>query len=374
MTANPPWPMNNPLRHRPEKVVGDFCVRTDGTVEAAMVTIDRDGEGVALVVDAEGVLLEILTDGDIRRGLLHGVEMSAPVSSLLRAKAVRKLSRPVTAPIDTTDDELLVLMNRNNVRHIPLLDERGRVIDLGLLRAMVEDQTLPVTGVVMAGGAGQRMRPLTLETPKPMLAVGDKPLMERLVEQMQQAGVGRICVTTHYKPEKITQHFGDGARFGVAIDYVTEDQPLGTAGALRLLKTPTAPLLVINGDILTGVDFRAMLNYHRESASDLTIGVRKHESVVPFGVVQCEGSRVTNIVEKPRSEVLINAGIYLIEPSLLPMIPADRRYDMTDLIRDSLDANRRVEAFPIREFWLDVGRPEDYRQAQADLKAGRLSR
>jgi dTDP-glucose pyrophosphorylase/CBS domain-containing protein len=366
--------LKSPLRHKPQKTVGDFCVTPQVSVEKAMLIIDRDGEGVALVIDSDARLLGTLTDGDIRRGLLNGVDMSAPVAKLLEAKAKTKFSIPVTVPVDTPDDVLLRLMSENGIRHIPILNEHGQVVDLGLLRTLVLDQALPLTGVVMAGGRGERMRPLTADTPKPMLTVGDKPLLERIVQQMQQSGIGRVCVTTHYKPEKITSHFGDGADFGVSIDYVTEDQPLGTAGALRLLDAPSSTLLVVNGDILTRVDFRAMLDYHRESASDLTIGVRKHEATVPFGVVQCDGSRVTGIVEKPRSEVLINAGIYLVEPSLLPMIPEGRRYDMTDLIRAALDVGRRIEAFPIREFWLDVGRPEDYRQAQADVQAGRLSR
>jgi dTDP-glucose pyrophosphorylase/CBS domain-containing protein len=362
------------LRHKPQKTVGDFCVTTDVSVERAMLIIDRDGEGATLVIDENVRLLGTLTDGDIRRGLLNGVEMSAPVSRLLEAKSKTKFAIPVTAPAGTPDDELLRLMNENSIRHIPMLNESGQVVDLGLLRTLVLDQVLPLTGVVMAGGRGERLRPLTADMPKPMLTVGDKPLLERIVEQMQQSGIGRVCVTTHYKPEKITSHFGDGAEFGVTIDYVTEDQPLGTAGALRLLDRQSSTLLVVNGDILTRVDFRAMLDYHRESAGALTIGVRKHETTLPFGVVQCEGSQVTGIVEKPRSEVLINAGIYLVEPALLPMIPEGRRYDMTDLIRAALESGLRVEAFPIREFWLDVGRPEDYRQAEADVKAGRLSR
>jgi dTDP-glucose pyrophosphorylase/CBS domain-containing protein len=373
MTSDAPRLLESPLRHKPQKTIGDFCVTPAATIETAMIIIDRDGEGVALVVDDQVRLVGTLTDGDIRRGLLNGIEMTASVSKLLEAKSKTKFSTPVMAPADTPDDVLLRMMNERGVRHIPMLNSGGQVVDIGLLRTLVQDQPLALTGVVMAGGRGERMRPLTADTPKPMLAVGDKPLLERIVEQMQQSGIGRVCVTTHYKPEKITAHFGDGAAFGLAIDYVTEDQPLGTAGALRLLEAPSSTLLVVNGDILTRVDFRAMLDYHRESASELTIGVRRHETTVPFGVVQCEGSRVMDIVEKPRSEVLINAGIYLVEPSLLPMIPEGRRYDMTDLIRAALRADRRVEAFPIREFWLDVGRPEDFKQAQADVEAGRLT-
>jgi dTDP-glucose pyrophosphorylase/CBS domain-containing protein len=359
-------PLRTPVRHRPGKVVGDFCVRPDATIEAAMVTIDRDGEGIALVTTDEGILLGTLTDGDIRRGLLHGVDMKDSVAELLAAKAKTTLSMPVTIRSGATDEELLVLMNERGVRHIPILNDGGQVVDLALMRTLVRDQVLTVTGVVMAGGAGQRMRPLTLDTPKPMLRVGEKPLMERIVEQMRDAGIGRICVTTHYKPEPITEHFGDGSRFGVTIDYINEHQPLGTAGALRALEASDTPLLVMNGDIFAEIDFRVMLEYHRDSKADITVGVRKYETVLPFGVIECTGSQVVSIVEKPRREVLINAGIYLVEPSILPMIPSGQRYDMTDLIRAALAADRHVEAFPIREFWLDVGRPEDYKRAQAE--------
>ena len=362
------------MRHKPGTNVEAFCVALDSSLETAMATIDRDGEGIALVTGADGILLGTLTDGDIRRALLSGAEMSVPVSQLLAAKAKTRFAKPLTAPAATSDDDLLRLMNEHELRHVPLLNERSQVVDLALLRTLVRDHSLPVTGVVMAGGAGQRMRPLTLDTPKPMLPVGEKPLMERIVEQMRQSGIGRICVTMHYMPEKITDHFGNGSRFGVAIDYVTEDQPLGTAGALRLLEHSGAPLLVMNGDILSQIDFRAMLDYHREASAELTMAVRKHEMVVPFGVVECSGSRVTDLVEKPRREMLVNAGIYLVEPSLLPIIPEGRRFDMTDLIRAALDTGRRVEAFPMRESWLDVGSPEDYEKAQADHQAGRLSR
>lgn len=365
MTAACPS-LQAPMRHRPSKVIGDFCISPDATIEAAMQTIDRDGEGIALVIAPDGTLLGTLTDGDIRRGLLHGFGMDAKVAQLLDAKSKTALARPLTASASATDDELLIAMNESGLRHIPMLNERGQVVDLALQRTLVRDQVLPVTGVVMAGGAGQRMRPLTLETPKPMLRVGDKPLMERIVEQMRDAGVGRICVTTHYKREKITEHFGDGSRFGVAIDYVTEDQPLGTAGALRLMEAADAPLLIMNGDIFTEIDFRAMLEYHRESQARMTVGVRRHETVIPFGVINCSGSQIVSIVEKPRQEVLINAGIYLVEPSILAMIPDGNRYDMTDLIRATLAEGHRVEAFPIREFWLDVGRPADYEKAQAE--------
>ena len=202
-----------------------------------------------------------------------------------------------------------------------------------------------------------------------MLPVGDRPLMQRIVEQLRQAGIRRVNISTHYLPEKIIEHFGDGRDFGVTLNYVTEDRPLGTAGALSLMEMPNEPLLVINGDILTRVDFRAMLAYHREHEADLTVGVRQYDLRVPYGVVECEGPRVRQLREKPQISFLVNAGIYLLEPSVHCYIPNGQCFDMTDLIEKLLAEGQMVVSFPIVEYWLDVGQHEDYEKAQEDIKA-----
>jgi len=225
--------------------------------------------------------------------------------------------------------------------------------------------------VIMAGGFGTRLRPLTDDTPKPMLPIGGKPLMERTIEGLQKSGISRINVTTHYLQEKITRYFGTGSRFGVELRYVSEDEPLGTAGALRLMEDVNEPLLVMNGDILTKVDFRSLLKFHQEQKAALTVAVRQYDVQVPYGVIEAEKGIVTGLQEKPRFNFLVNAGIYLLEPSARRCIPDGEPYDMTDLIAHLLERGETVAGFPIMEYWLDIGKHDDFRKAQQDVSQDR---
>ena len=205
-----------------------------------------------------------------------------------------------------------------------------------------------------------------------MLPVGDRPLMELVIEQLRNSGIEQINVSTRYLGDKIKTHFGNGNALGVELNYVTEDRPLGTAGALGLMQKPDTPLLVINGDILTRLDFRAMLAFHRKHQAELTVAVRQFDMQVPYGVVDCSGPFVKEVREKPSYRFFVNAGIYLLEPSVLSCIPNGERYDMTDMIQQLLDEGRTVANFPIMEYWLDIGKHDDYEQAQDDVKNGRF--
>jgi len=322
-------------------------------------------------VDEERHLLDTITDGDVRRGVLRGIGLDAPASELLAIKAETPHRQPVTAPNDTSSGELLETMRKCSVRQVPLLNTEKQVVDIAILGDLLPQQPASVQAVVMAGGLGTRLRPLTEDLPKPMLPVGGRPLMESIVEQLEQSGIRHINVMTCYKPEKIKEHFGDGSDFGVELSYVNESQPLGTAGALGLMERPKEPFLVINGDILTQVNFRALLAYHRELKAEMTVGVRHYEVPVPYGVVECEGPNVKQLTEKPKLNFFVNAGIYLLEPVVYEHIPSGERFDMTDLIQRLLDAGRPVVSFPIVEYWLDIGRHADYERAHEDVKEGR---
>ena len=339
------------------------------TMREAMECIDRSGRGIALVLDDNQRLAGTVTDGDLRRAILAGLRLEQPVADVL---AQRRTTLPRTAPVGTADDVLLQLMNETGLRHIPLIDEAGRVVDVAFLNDLVKEYEIPLRAVVMAGGYGTRLRPLTESMPKPMLPVGSKPLLELIVNQLREAGIKHVNVATHYRGEMITDHFKDGEEFGVEINYVREDQPLGTAGALGLLEESDQPLVVINGDILTRVDFRAMHNFHREHEAELTVGVRQYEFCVPYGVINTDGVVVTGISEKPVLRQFINAGIYLLDPSVCRLIPNGQRYDIPELIERLVADNRRVVSFPIREYWLDIGKADHYDQAQADVAAGRF--
>ena len=351
--------------HQPGHDVRDFCVPPEAPLRDAAACMNRNRKGIAVATDAEGRLLGTVTDGDIRRALLAGRGLDTPVSVLLAEKGG---AAPVTAAEGTPSGDLLRLMQERAVHQVPLLDAGGRVVGLATLEDLLPQEVQPLRAVIMAGGYGKRLYPLTERTPKPMLPVGDRPLIQHTIDQLRDAGIHRVSITTHYQSERIAEHFGDGAAFGVSVDYVTEEQPLGTAGSLSLLKDSDEPLLVVNGDILTRIDFRALLSFHREQRADLTVGVRKYDLNVPYGVVECEGAAVRRLAEKPVYGFLINAGIYLVEPSARRFVPSGRRFDMTDMIQALLDRGRPVVSFPILEYWLDVGCPDDYLRAQKDVK------
>lgn len=348
--------------------ISHLCIKPDSLIRDAIICIDRDEAKIALVVDEERRLVDTITDGDVRRALLNGVDLDEPVRVLKPRKAGSPYPKPVTANKDTDPAELICLMEEHLIRQVPLLDDEQRVVGLTTLSGLLESESLPLQAVVMAGGFGKRLRPLTDEIPKTMLTVGDKPLLESILKQLRESGITRVNLTTYYKADVIAQHFGDGQRFGVELNYVKEEQPLGTAGALSLLESPNEPLLVINGDILTGVDFRSMLDFHTENKADMTVAVRLHEYQVPYGVVESDDISITSILEKPIFRKFVNAGIYLLNSEVCRFIPNGQSYDMTDLIDRLIAEGRRVISFPIREYWLDIGKHEDYKKAQKEYK------
>lgn len=351
-----------------------FCISPNITIKDAIARIDRNGEGLVLVVDSKRQLLSTVTDGDIRRAILRGVDLNARIEKLFDDNIPRVHEKPITAPYDTSAVQLLRLMGENAVRHVPMTDENGRLVALSLLSRFVRDQGLPMRAVIMAGGLGMRLRPLTEETPKPMLQVGDRPLLQRTIESLRGAGIRNINITTHFRADKIEEFIGDGSNFDAAVKYDHEDEPLGTAGALRQIEFDDGePLLVINGDILTTVNYAAMLEYHREHKADLTVGVRHYTMTVPYGVVDCEGPLIRAIREKPSFGLFVNAGIYLMENGVCRYIPEGKRFDMTDLISVLIAENLRVVSFPIHEYWLDIGQHDDYQRAQRDVASGKLS-
>lgn len=349
----------------------ELCLTRSATIRDAIKCIDRSGAvSLALLVDNDGKLVSVLTDGDVRRGILHRLSLDAPISDLLPIKEQMPNARAVTASAGTDHKALLAIMQEKGVRQLPLLDEQDRLVDIVLLRELLPEVTSELQAVIMAGGLGKRLWPLTEEVPKPMLPVGGRPLLERIVAQLQQAGIHQLNITTHYKAEKIVDHFGTGSAFGVDINYVNEDQPLGTGGALRLMPRQETPILVVNGDVLTGIDYRQMLEYHREHAADLTVAVNLHAIQVPYGVIDSSGSHVTGLREKPELQLFVNAGIYLLEPDVYRFIPEKEHFNMTEVIEELLKAGRTVISFPIREYWIDIGQHQDYEQAQVDIVKG----
>ena len=342
-------------------------VEPDRSIREVMEGIGK-ALGLALVVDEDRRLLGTVTDGDIRRAILAGVDLDQPVQVLLEEqRRPHQHTEPLTAPVGTPVGRLLQIMAETTLRHIPLVNDAGQVEDVAVLNELVTEYELPLSAVVMAGGQGNRLRPLTEDVPKPMLPLGDRPLLAHLVDQLSATGIRRLNITTHYKGHLIEEHFGDGSEFGIKIGYINEQKPLGTAGSLSLLEPSDDPLLVINGDIVSQVDARAMLDFHLEHRADMTVAVRQQEFPIPYGVVEIDGVEITAISEKPTLHHLINAGIYLLGPQACARVPAGRHYDMTDLIHDLVTDGSKVVGFPIQGSWTDIGRQEDYERAQIEI-------
>jgi dTDP-glucose pyrophosphorylase len=335
-----------------------------------MQRINETAQGIGLVVDAEGRLLDTVTDGDLRRAVLAGIDLQKPIMQLRTEQ-----HRPFTMPVGTPRDELAKSMRERRVRHIPLIDAERHPVDMVQLSDLWNDRTASrsVSAVLMAGGYGARLRPLTNEIPKPMLPLGDKPLVEHTIDSLRKFGIQRVYMATHYKPEVFSDHFGDGRAFGVQIDYIHEDQPRGTAGVLAALPPGDDPLLVINGDIVTDVSYEAMLQFHQETGAEMTVGIRRYEFSVPYGVMEMNGSDVLAVKEKPTHRFFVNAGVYLLERSAAQQVPPDSSFDMPQLIETLVSMNKKVIGFPISEYWLDIGRISDYEKARSDAEAGRCA-
>lgn len=352
------------------KNVAELFVAPQASLREVLERSNATRRGIVLVVDDERRLLGTITDGDIRRAMLAGTNLEMKAAALLAAKGGKP---PITARADAAHAELVKIVRGTGIYQVPLVDGDGRVQRLVGVEDLLDEDEVTLQAVVMAGGRGSRLHPLTEELPKPMLPLGERPLMERIVRQLSEAGIRQVNITTHYRADKITEHFGDGERFGVGIRYFAEEEQLGTAGGLSLVPRQESTLLVVNGDILTEVDFRAMQAFHREHRAALTLAVRQFEFQVPYGVVESDGALVREVKEKPSHRCFVNAGIYLVEPEAHALVPRGTRFDMTDLIRVLLERGMRVVSFPIWEYWRDIGQHEDYVKAQADLKDGTVS-
>ncbi|OFW20047.1 MAG: hypothetical protein A3G21_07210 [Acidobacteria bacterium RIFCSPLOWO2_12_FULL_66_21] len=354
--------------------IDQMCVDDTYSLERAIARMDEGRRGIVLVIDAGRRLVGTITDGDVRRAILAKTKMDTPVRDLLLRKAGTEFERPITAPEGTDPQVCFQLIQSHRVTHLPLIDDQGRPVGLVTQEDFLPHAAAGLQAFVMAGGAGARLMPLTQDMPKPMLPIGDRPLMEILISRLREAGIRRVNVSLNYKADQISNHFGDGARFGVDLSYVTEDRPLGTAGALGLVETPKDTVLVINGDILTHVDFGAMVSFHREHRADLTMALRQYDVEVRYGVVECSGARIEALREKPVFNLFVNAGIYLLEPIVYQYIPNGTRFDMTDLVQKVMDAGCNVCGFPIREYWLDIGQRQDYDLAQQYAADGSVSK
>jgi dTDP-glucose pyrophosphorylase len=336
-------------------------VAADTSIREAVEILDASSMQIVLVVDGEGRLLGTVTDGDIRRGILKGVSLDEPAERIMNPE-------PTVAGVDEGRDGILAVMHRKKLHHVPLVDGQGRVVGLETIDELIEADARENWVVLMAGGLGSRLRPLTDDCPKPMLKVGNKPLLETILENFIEYGFRRFYLSVNYMADTVKSYFGDGSRWGVDIRYLQEDQKLGTAGALSLLpEKPAQPLLVMNGDVLTKVNFGHLLGFHTSHRASATMCVREYDFQVPYGVVRIDGHRITSIDEKPVQRFFVNAGIYVLEPEALDTIPADTYFDMPTLFEKLMERKKETVVFPIREYWLDIGHLADYDRANGEF-------
>jgi dTDP-glucose pyrophosphorylase len=339
----------------------DTVVGQDLPLLDAIARLDAVALQILLVTDEDGRLVGTVTDGDVRRAILRQMPLDSRVADAMYRS-------PTTISLGTSRDEAMSRMRELHLRQLPILDAAGRPIGLELIDEVPAPPIRPNAVVLMAGGLGKRLRPLTEKTPKPLLRVGGRPLLETIIQSFAEHGFTRIFLSINYRADQVEAYFGDGSQFGVRIEYLREDEALGTAGALGLLpQTESEPIVVMNGDILTRLDFGQLIDFHTRTNAQLTMCVREYEVEVPYGVVEVEGEEVTSLAEKPTARHFVNAGIYVLRPSLIAIIGEAERLDMTDLAHQVMARNGRLSAFPIREYWLDIGHLKDYERAQADF-------
>ncbi|WGS60777.1 nucleotidyltransferase family protein [Vibrio lentus] len=337
-------------------------VKPEATIVDALRVIDSEALRIALVVNDEQHLLGVVTDGDIRRGILNSLPLDTPIVEIMNCS-------PTTASINTAKEQLVKLMESKSILAVPLLED-NKLVGLETLHHLFEEKTYQNPVFIMAGGFGTRLRPLTDNCPKPMLKIGNKPILETVIRSFIKAGFENFYISTHYMPEQIQNHFGDGSELGVNINYVYEEAPLGTGGALGLLPSDLPqdlPLIMMNGDVLTKVDFERLLDFHNDNEADATMCVREYDYQIPYGVINGEGNKITSMVEKPIQRFFVNAGIYVVSPTVIQSVPKNHHIDMPTLLEQHMNERDNVLMFPIHEYWLDIGRMDDFNRAQADI-------
>ena len=333
-------------------------ISANGTLRDAMQALDAGARRIVLAVEQDGRLTGVATDGDIRRALLRGAGLDDPARPHLTSDFVAASPREGRA-------QVLELMRARRIGAVPVVDAAGRPIALHLLDEVLAPIDRPNWAVVMVGGRGVRLRPLTETIPKPMLRVAGRPILERIVLHLVGHGIHRIYLAIGYLGDQIESHFGDGGPFGAQIRYLREQDPLGTGGALGLLpKVPDEPILVLNGDLVTQADLGGLLDAHDADDRVATIGIRRYVHAIPFGCVDREGDRVLRLEEKPALTRDVNTGIYALSPPLVARVESGRPLAMPDLIGDALDRGERIGAFEIEDDWIDVGQREQLERAR----------
>ena len=341
-----------------ENPLGAIVVNDSESLGAVIRRINWASLEIILVVGEDGALMGTVTDGDIRRGILSGVSLDDPVSIVMNFS-------PVSVGSEMPREEMLQLMRRHSIRHLPVVDGAHRPVRLERMEQLVDSYTSQA--VVMAGGLGTRLKPFTDNTPKPLVSVGGRPILDHTLSGLRNSGIENVVISLNHMGDQIRRHIGTGRRRDLNVDYVMETRRLGTAGALALLEPrPEKPFVVMNGDLMTNLNYARLLEFQKEEDYDMVLCVRQHAIQIPYGVVEVVDGNFESLREKPNVESFINAGIYVLKPDCIDLVPDQLFFDMTDMIEAVRKKGGKVGIFPILEYWRDIGRPEDLEAAHLE--------
>lgn len=344
------------------KSIEKIKILENSKIKHALKALSLGAHQILVVLDKKNKLVGTLTDGDIRRGFLKGLNINSSIKSITFRK-------PTVAKQNITKEKLLSIAITKKIYQIPVLDKNEKVIGIYVLDELLKKNTLSNKVVIMAGGRGTRLRPLTKHIPKPMLKVGNKPIIQTIIDRFSESSFKNFIICVNYKSKIIKDYFGNGAKFGVNIEYVDEKKRMGTAGAISLLKKKlNKPFFVINGDLLTNLNFKKMLDFHKEHNSRATMCIKQYNINLTYGEVKLDKENIMSINEKPKHKFFINAGAYILDPKCIELIPK-KFYDMPSLFKKMIKKKYKIVSFPLEEYWLDVGRPNDYDKANIDYNS-----
>lgn len=331
------------------------------SIKETLKLMDEGAKGIILVVDDERKLLGTITDGDIRRAILKGISLEDKIKEIMH-------KNPIQVMEGTPREEVKNILIKNAIKELPIVDKNYKVIDMITINDILLPKGKENSVIIMAGGLGTRLKDLTKEIPKPMLSIGNDPILQHIINNFKYYGYNKFFITVNYKAEIIENYFQNGYAYGVKIEYIKENKRLGTAGGIKLAENfMSKPFFVINGDVFTNLDLENMMQFHEKNNFDITVGIRKHSFQIPYGVVKTEGNCIKEIEEKPTIEYLINGGIYCLNPKVISLIPENEYFEITDLIALCIKSGLNVGSYEIKEYWMDIGKIEDYNKVNTDI-------
>ncbi len=334
-----------------------YFVKYNTKISKVLKIINSNEIKFIVVLDNNKNLLGTVTDGDIRRTILKKIDLNSSVNLIMN-------KNPITANINLSKEELIKIMKRNSIQQLPLLDEEDYVVDIAFFNELVNPILRNNPVFIMLGGLGKRLRPLTKDIPKPMLMIGNKPILERIFDLLIDQGFKDFYFSINFKGDLIKKYFGDGSKWGVNITYINEDKQMGTAGSLSLIKKKfLTDILVLNGDLFTDMNFVKLLDFHKYKNSDATMVVNEKEFEIPYGVITLKNEKILEISEKPKTKFHINSGIYVLSPNSLKKIPT-KFIDMTDFFDEMIKQKKNVNAYISNELWIDIGSIKEFKKTK----------